>query len=145
MSLEQALAANTEALNRVAVLLSSANQGAIISAAPTPIQQPAPQTYTPPVQQQAVPMAMPGGMPAAPFPGAGAPHPSATPAGLPPRPFNDALGLLDWAKKKYDTLGATPGYADKFGAVIQQHGLVNITDAQPNQFDSLYAAISALG
>lgn len=135
MSLEQALAANTEALNRVAVLLQGANI-ATNPAAPV-IPQPQQQTYTPPVQQ-APPMTMPGGMPPAPFPGAGS-------VGLPPRPFNDALGLLDWAKKKYDTLGATPGYAEKFGAVIQQHGLVNITDAQPNQFDSLYAAISALG
>lgn len=136
MSLEAALAANTDALNRVAALL----QGASITpnvAAPV-IQQPV-QNFAPP----AAPTTPPMGMPNAPFPGAGTP----TPSGLPPRPFNDALGLLEWAKAKYGQFGAQPGYADKFGAILQQHGLheVGIGAAQPHQLDSMYQAIAALG
>ena len=143
MSLEAALKANTEAIYALSAMLSGGqllNAAAVAQAAPVAVAPP-----PVPVAPPAAPAAAPVGaalMPAPPFPGV------AQPAGLPPRPFNDALGLLDWAKGKYGALyAANPAVVDKFTTILQQHGLdqVGIGAAQPTQFDSLYQAISALG
>ena len=139
MSLEQALAANTEAINRLCTLM----QGANISHNPAAPVIPEPAPAPAPPAAPAAPAAPPA-MPTPPFPGMA----PAAPAGLPPRPFNDALGLLEWAKGKYGALyQANPAVVDKFTTILQQHGLdqVGIGAAQPTQFDSLYQAISALG
>ena len=143
MSLEQALAANTEAVNRLCALMQGANI-TTNPAAPV-IQQPMTQTFPPPAAP-----APPTAMPAAPFPGMGAPQAPSAPAapnGLPPRPFNDATGLLDWAMAHYKARQAVDATTvDRITAVIRNHGLdqAGIGAARPDQLDSLYVAIAAI-
>lgn len=116
-----AINANTDALQAGH---AAAPQQAMQAAPPQQFVQPQapPQHFVPPT-----------GMPGAPFPSA-APQQA-------PRPFNDAQGLLAWAKAKYD---AKPTIASALESILKAHGLGDITSAQPTQFDSLYTAINAL-
>ena len=141
MSLEQAVAANTEALNRLTAMLSG---GQLVNAAAVAQVAPAPQAppLAPPVAPTP-PMQPPAGMPPAPFGGTAPAAPAAAPL-----PFNDAQGLLVWAEGRYKALAPTdPSVVSKLTAILQQHGLdqSGISAAQPHQFASLHAAIAALG
>jgi hypothetical protein len=117
MSLESQMESLTAAvLNLVNELQTKRRASESVPVAPpAPVALPAP---TPdPVFPHSAPPAPPAGMPAAPFPGT-------PPAPVEPTvPFNTPQGLLEWAKA---------------------HGLGNITDARPDQYPSLYAAINVL-
>jgi len=134
MSLEQALAANTAAIQALTAALQA--QGAPQASVPAP----AAPTFVP---QQTTPDPVPAAPPAAApaMPAAPSWAPAAAPA-APAVPFTDAKGLIDYAMGVYKQVGPEKG------AQIQQiaaHlGHQNVNDVRPDQYAQFYTMVETL-
>ena len=141
MSLETELQALTAAvlLLRDAMTHSAAAPAAAPSVAPAPLAPPATTLPAPPFPSAAsaapvfaavAPVAAPSFAPA--------PVAAATAA---PRPFNDVAGCVQYVVERFKALGPR-------GALIQgilsEMNITNISNVTPEQFDTLYARVSAL-
>lgn len=133
MSLEQAILANTEAVNRLFAVLSQ--QGASVQQAAAAVAQA-------PVVQQAAAPAMPaspfGTTAAAPAPSFAPPAPAA-PAGA---PFADQAGLFAYTTQAYQAMGAEKGA--RIQQILVSAGIQNLNDLKPEHYGAFYQHVEAL-
>jgi len=107
-----------------------------------------------PMIPSAPPVAAAPAMPPVPFPATAAaptfaapapavpPMPPVAPAPAPGRPFNDVAGCTQWVISRYNALGARGSEIQK---VLGALGITNIQETKPEQFDTLFTQVSALG
>ena len=133
MSLEQALAANTAALQALTAALQA---GALAAPVVQPAQAAQPIVPAPaaPVPQTPPPAPV---MPTAPF------APPGAPVGL---PFTDATTAATWAAGVFQQLAAVNADAaqQKFGALMQSLGLADFSMLTPDKYAALHAGVLAL-
>lgn len=125
MSLEQAILANTEAVNRLCAILQT--QGAqVTTSAPAPA--------APPV---AAPIASAPSMPAPPNFAPSAPAPAQQSV-----PFSDSQGLTQYTMAAYQAMGPEKGA--RIQSVLQSIGVSNLNEVKPEQFAAFYNGVEAL-
>lgn len=127
MSIEQALAANTAAIQALT---------AAFSAHQTPVV-PAQAPVAPPAAPPAPPPA--AAMPAAPF----QPPAAAQPAGL---PFNDNVSAAAWATAAWQAVAAVnqDQAMQEFGALMQAMGCQDFNQLTPDKFPMLHQGIQGI-